>query len=118
MKKAFSIRLQTARREAGYRALKDFALAIGESVATCTSWEHRGSEPRYDTLIKICSTLNCTADYLLGLSDTPHPHSISQVASHSPHSNQVAGNCANCPFADSYRTMANALTTIALRDRQ
>lgn len=114
-KSTFAERLQATRRAAGYRSAKDFADAFGESFGTIISWESRGIKPSADMLVKICRFLSVSADYLLGLTDTAANTTITQQATNSPNATQTAGNCAACPFAESYRQMAQTLAEIALR---
>lgn len=46
------------------------AKAIGLSTATATKWKN-GSVPNGDALSKIADYLDCSVDYLLGITDTP-----------------------------------------------
>ncbi|AFM43005.1 putative transcriptional regulator [Desulfosporosinus acidiphilus SJ4] len=48
---------------------EDVALAIGYSRATYANWEIGRGEPDHDALRALSKYFNCTADYLLGLSD-------------------------------------------------
>ncbi|MBP3894341.1 MAG: helix-turn-helix transcriptional regulator [Atopobiaceae bacterium] len=47
----------------------DLGAAIGVSDQTISNWEVGLRTPRADLLKKQCITLDCSADYLLGLSD-------------------------------------------------
>lgn len=62
-------------RIASARALRkmrqlDLADAIGVSDQTISNWEVGIRTPKADLLRELCSKLNCSADYLLGLSDS------------------------------------------------
>ena len=61
-------------RIARVRALRgmtqmDLAANIGVSDQTISNWEVGIRTPRADLLLRLCRTLHCSADYLLGLSD-------------------------------------------------
>lgn len=55
----------------GYRLLKQEQLGdlVGVTKQTISGWENGRRAPDADNLIKLCQVLNCSADYLLGLSD-------------------------------------------------
>ncbi len=53
------------------RSLKqvDLGAAIGVTDQTISNWEVGLRTPRSDLLYKLCRELNCSADYILGISD-------------------------------------------------
>lgn len=62
-------------RIASVRALRkmrqaDLAEAIGTSMQTVSNWETGNRVPRADVLQDLCKALDCSSDYLLGLTDT------------------------------------------------
>jgi len=63
-------RLKKVREERGYTQEK---LAEFLNIGQLQIWRYENgeTEPKADTLAKIASFLNVSADYLLGLSDTP-----------------------------------------------
>lgn len=50
---------------------KQLASDLGISVASISQYEKSHREPDFKTLFKICTLLDVSADYLLGLSDIP-----------------------------------------------
>lgn len=55
----------------GYRRLTQEELGgiVGVSKQTMSGWEHDSSRPNADYLRKLCVALDCSADYLLELSE-------------------------------------------------
>ena len=47
-----------------------FALLLDVSRSAVSMWEINKSEPDNEMLIKICKVLDCSSDYLLGISET------------------------------------------------
>lgn len=60
----------------GYRQLtqEELGSMVGVSKQTMSGWEHDRSMPNADYLRKLCRVLDCTADYLLELTDDPQGH--------------------------------------------
>lgn len=60
----------------GYRMLTQDELGglVGVAKQTVSNWENDRRIPRANELKKLCSALNCTADYLLELTDSPEGH--------------------------------------------
>lgn len=58
----------------GFRRLTQDQLggAVGVTKQTVSGWEHGKRTPDSDMLAKICRALDCSADYIIGLSDTPN----------------------------------------------
>jgi len=61
-----------------YRKLNDVtqksvAIAINVSERAYQHYELGTREPNHDNLVMLCRYLNVSADYLLGLTDTPTP---------------------------------------------
>ena len=52
---------------------KDLSSFLGITTLSYQRYEYGDREPSYATLSKLCSFFNISADYLLGLSDTPRP---------------------------------------------
>lgn len=46
----------------------DLARALGTSTQTISNWETGARVPRADMVRALCIALNCTSDYILGLS--------------------------------------------------
>ncbi|MEM6282477.1 MAG: helix-turn-helix transcriptional regulator [Chloroflexota bacterium] len=65
-------RLQTLRKEAGI-IQADIAEEIGVRKDQISRYETGTSSPTPDGLIVMAQMLNTSADYLLGLSNVPHP---------------------------------------------
>ena len=65
---SFKERLRYMREKVGYSSAKEFAAAIGIPYSQYSAYESpsRPREPKYDTLCKIATALNCTTDELLG----------------------------------------------------
>lgn len=62
----FQDNLKKYREKAGYSSAKDFAKLLGVPYTTYMGYENKGSEPKYDLLIKIAEILGVTTDELLG----------------------------------------------------
>ncbi len=67
MLKLLPERLKEAR---GTRSQREIADALGIKQAAYSRYEQGVNTPGAEVLYKICITLNCSADWLLGLSDT------------------------------------------------
>lgn len=61
-------RLASARNRRNVKQI-DLASAIGVSDQTISNWEVGLRSPRADLLRRLCLELECSADFLLGLSD-------------------------------------------------
>ena len=59
-------RIQSARREAGFRTAQDFADALGISVWTVRSWEAAKSHPRYEMLAEVARLTDRPLAHFLG----------------------------------------------------
>ena len=42
---------------------------VGVTKQTISGWEHDRRTPDADDIVKLCRALDCTADYLLGMTD-------------------------------------------------
>ena len=51
----------------------DLAARLGIVGASVSSYEKNKQYPSVEVLIQLCQTFDVSADYLLGLSDTPNP---------------------------------------------
>ena len=47
---------------------------VGVTKQTVSGWEHGKRTPDSGMLAEICRALDCSADYIIGLSDTPSGH--------------------------------------------
>lgn len=63
----FQENLKKYREKAGYSSAKDFASLLGIPYTTYMGYENKGSEPKYELLIKISTYLNVSTDTLLGI---------------------------------------------------
>lgn len=81
MKNSFAQRLEHLR---GSRTQKEFAKLLEVPLTSYTNWVLRMRSPSIDYLNSICTKLGVSADYLLGLTDDPHPR-------HSPGSIHING---------------------------
>ena len=70
MKKSFSERLEHLR---GDRSQREFARQIGVPLNTYTNWVREIRTPTIDALKGICTQLNVSADWLLGLPGASAP---------------------------------------------
>ena len=53
----------------------ELGAAIGVTDQTISNWEVGLRTPRADLLAELCKQLDCSADYILGIIDTPPlPH--------------------------------------------
>ena len=67
MKKSFGARLRDLR---GHVSQAETSNKIGISSAVLSSYECDTREPSISTICRMCEVFNCTADWLLGLSET------------------------------------------------
>lgn len=49
---------------------------IGVPVLQINRYENNKNKPKADVISRLSSVLGCSADYLLGLTDDPMPHSM------------------------------------------
>ena len=63
-------RLKEIRRESGYTQ-KKVAELVNKSETGYASWEQGLAEPSVCDLRKLCSIFDVSADYLLGIDDSP-----------------------------------------------
>lgn len=66
MKKSLPERLEELRAD---RTQKEFARLIGTPLNTYTNWTRGIRMPTADAVVRICTHLNVSADWLLGLSE-------------------------------------------------
>lgn len=67
----FSNRLRDIRNKRGLLQ-KELAVSISVGPVTLSQYESGKREPDFDKLVLICKNLNVSADFLLGLSDSPY----------------------------------------------
>ena len=72
----FSKRLRERRIEQGIEKQDDLGKAIGASVQAISGYEKAERLPNAEIVAKMAKALNCTADYLLLLEDSPNHESI------------------------------------------
>lgn len=55
----------------GYRRMSQEQLGkrVGVTKQTISGWENERRVPDADAIVKLCAALDCSANYLLGLSD-------------------------------------------------
>ena len=61
-------RIAEVRRQRGIKQV-DLGTAIGVTDQTISNWEVGLRTPRSDLLAKLCIELQCSADYILGLTE-------------------------------------------------
>lgn len=66
MMSVFGENLKKYRIKAGYKSARAFAEDLGIGTTQYRNYEIKGSEPKFDTLIKIADKLGITVDTLLG----------------------------------------------------
>ncbi len=64
----FAVRLKEVREDKGVTQLQ-LADFMNTKQQTISKWEKKLLEPPYDSVVKLCKYFDCTADYLLGLTD-------------------------------------------------
>ena len=72
------LRIASVRTLRGLRQV-DLAAAIGVSGQTVCNWETGARIPRAEMLRALCEELNCTSDYLLGLSDEVNERAVTRA---------------------------------------
>ena len=72
-------RIAEVRRQRGMKQV-DLGTAIGVTDQTISNWEVGLRTPRSDLLAKLCLELQCSADYILGLSEDMSAHIASPHA--------------------------------------
>lgn len=68
MKYEIKTRIKELRKEKGLTQ-KQLAVLLNKSETGLASWEQGLSEPNVNDLRLLCEIFECSADYLLGLSD-------------------------------------------------
>ena len=74
----FGRRLRAA-RDAHNMTQADLGDAAGINPTRIANWEAGLNYPQYRSLVKICKALDCSSDYLLGLSDRAPAPDISNA---------------------------------------
>jgi len=75
MPDGFGIRLKQLRILRGF-TMEELGKEIGVAKTTISGYEHGNREPQLKIIYKLATTLNTTADYLLGLSALAEPHPL------------------------------------------
>lgn len=76
----FGKRLQKTSLASGFSRQESFAKEVGISVQAVSMYEMGERSPTAETVAKMAKALNCTADYLLLLEDSPnHERSDSET---------------------------------------
>lgn len=76
-------RIKTLREQTGMSARK-FAETLDIKYTTYYGYENGTREPGSEIITKLCGYFGCTADYLLGLTDSPHGHYGKKESSPAP----------------------------------
>lgn len=63
--RTFARRLKKARLAAGYKSAQKLAGALGLEPHTYRKYERGQTEPNFETLLRICKTLDVDVSYLL-----------------------------------------------------
>ncbi|WP_309122392.1 helix-turn-helix transcriptional regulator [Paenibacillus sp.] len=71
----FGVRLRELRKKNGL-SMAEFGRRIGIAKSTVAGYEGGEREPSLDTVAAIARLFDVTSDYLLGLTDRPHPLSV------------------------------------------
>ena len=74
--KAFGKSLKAAREAAGHTSAQKFAEMMGIEPATYRYYERGGSEPGFETLLRICAALGITMNDLFNQPATKQPNLI------------------------------------------
>lgn len=75
MEVLFAKRLRELRKEKGFSQV-ELGEVLGYGYTAISSYESGRNEPRFADLIRICETLDVSADYLLGISDIRKPYAV------------------------------------------
>ena len=76
----FGKRLQKTRLASGFSSQESFAKEVSVSITTACKYEMGERIPNAEIVAKMAKALNCTADYLLLLDDSPnHERSDSET---------------------------------------
>lgn len=105
----FSSRLVKLR---GFRSRTSLVAELGYNPVTYSSWEAGRTEPSLVALQTLCKYFNCTADYLLGLSDSPtSAGTVKTIGDGNSNANIDSPNaaCQTCPLT---QVIANQSETI------
>ena len=99
-------RLRQLRGEASQKAA---AISTGIRQQVWNRYEKDLTSPASDSIIKICNTFKCSADWLLGLTDTQQPKKSSVSVVNSKGSSIAIGNgatagrdCMECPLLQAH----------------
>lgn len=65
--RTFAKRLKQAREAAGYASAQKLAARLGLDPHAYRKYERGDAEPNFETLLRICETLNVETNYLLPL---------------------------------------------------
>lgn len=71
---------------------KNFAEMLNIPYRTITNYENGSREPGSEYLSKVADVCGCTTDWLLGLSENPHPHSSLSLQERDPHFKALSEN--------------------------
>jgi transcriptional regulator with XRE-family HTH domain len=97
-------RLKALRENAGHTQ-DSLAELIGKDTKEIWRWENESKNVRSDTLITLAKALNTSTDYLLGISDNPHPDA--QPDSVTPREWQIITALRHGDFKTALRAIAN-----------
>ena len=75
MESKFAKRLRELRKEKGLSQV-ELGEHLGYGYTAISSYETGRNEPSYNDLLRICSILDVSADYILGISEIRKPYAI------------------------------------------
>ena len=100
----------------GTSTLREMADAVGIKYNAWARYEVGGSIPGGDIIAKICRAHCCSADWLLGLTDTSSPRNKT-LGEHTPiitgiHNSVTIGDnaqCSKCPYKNTLKAISKTL---------
>ena len=105
----FAERLKKLR---GFRSRASLVAELGYNPVTYSSWENNRTVPDLLVVLTLCKYFKCSADYLLGLSETPTPAgTVKTIGDGNSNANIDSPNaaCQTCPLT---QVIANQSETI------
>lgn len=75
MEVLFAKRLRELRKEKGLSQV-ELGEVLGYGYTAISSYENGRNEPSFTDLIRICETLDVSADYILGLAEVRKPYAV------------------------------------------
>ena len=109
----FAKRLEELR---GFRSRTSLVAELGYNPATYSSWEKDRTEPGLLAVQTLCKYFNCSADYLLGLSDSPTPAgNVKTIGDGNTNTNIDSPNasCQSCPLTKVISSQAETIKNLS-----